>query len=126
MEKGKTPEECLEKLMPVQDTLDIFRGKWKIQIISVLIYYRECGFKDLERSVTGITPKMLSKELKDLEINLLVKRKVVDARPLTVKYSITEYGLSCTPIIKALYQWGVKHRDTIVADIKSRSEGLAE
>ena len=62
----KTPKTCIEKLMPVRDALDVFKGKWKIQIISVLIYFEKCGFKELQGLVVGITPKMLSKELKDL------------------------------------------------------------
>lgn len=110
----KTPDECLGKLLPVRDALDVFQGKWKIQIISVLIYYQECSFKQLKESVQGITPKMLSKELKDLELNLLVHRKVKDTRPVTISYSITEYGMSCSDVIKALYNWGQKHRETII------------
>ncbi|UTW63788.1 helix-turn-helix transcriptional regulator [bacterium SCSIO 12741] len=111
---GKTPDECLSKLMPVRDALDVFQGKWKIQIISALIYYEECGFKQLKDTVIGITPKMLSKELKDLEMNLLVKREVTDTRPVTITYSITEYGKTCSEVIKALYNWGQKHRETII------------
>ncbi len=112
--RSKTPKECLEKLLPVRDALNVFQGKWKIQIISVLIYYEQCSFKLLKESVKGITPKMLSKELKDLETNLLIVRKVADTRPVNISYSITEYGKKCTPLIKALYQWGLKHRETIM------------
>ena len=119
---GKTPKECLEKLMPVRDALDVFKGKWKIQIISVLIYYNKCGFKELQNAVPGITPKMLSKELKELEINLLVSREVVSTRPVKVNYAITEYGLSCRGVILELYQWGQKHRDTIIASINKEQQ----
>ncbi len=112
--KNKTPEECLGKLMPVRDALDVFQGKWKIQIISVLIYYQECSFKLLKESVKGITPKMLSNELKDLEMNQLVTREVLDTRPISVRYKITPYGESSREIILALYQWGEKHRKKIM------------
>ncbi len=112
--KNKTPKECLGKLLPVRDALDVFQGKWKIQIISVMIYYEQCSFKLLKESVKGITPKMLSKELKDLEINLLVDRKVTNTRPVSITYSITDYGKTCTPVILALYQWGQEHRKTIM------------
>jgi len=111
---NKTPDECLGKLMPVRDALDVFQGKWKIQIISVLIYYQECSFNQLKESVKGITPKMLSKELKDLEMNLLVNRDVTNTRPVAITYAITEYGMSCSEVIKALYKWGQKHRETII------------
>ncbi|MCG8329925.1 MAG: helix-turn-helix transcriptional regulator [Chitinophagales bacterium] len=115
---NKTPEECLGKLLPVRDALDVFQGKWKIQIISVLIYYEKCSFKLLKESVKGITPKMLSKELKDLEVNLLLDREVTPSSPVKITYSITEYGKTCTPVILALYQWGQKHRDTIMGKNK--------
>ncbi|WP_044207197.1 helix-turn-helix domain-containing protein [Flammeovirga sp. OC4] len=115
MEKRyKTPKECLGKLMPVRDTLDIFQGKWKIQIISVLMYYDECSFKLLKESVKGITSKMLSKELKELELNQLVEREVIDTRPVTIRYRITPYGESSRDIIIALYNWGVEHRKKII------------
>lgn len=112
-ENHKTPKECITKLMPVRDTLDVFKGKWKIQIISVLIYFEKCGFKELQDLVIGITPKMLSKELKDLEMNLLITRTVSDSRPVTVTYGITDYGKTCIPIIIAMYNWGQKHREAI-------------
>lgn len=113
-ETNKTPEECLGKLMPVRDALDVFQGKWKVQIVSVLIYYQECSFKTLKESVKGITPKMLSKELKDLEVNQLITREVLDTRPVTIRYKITPYGASSRDIIFALYQWGKKHRERIM------------
>ena len=117
-EKRQTPKECLEKLIPVRDALDVFQGKWKIQIVSVLIYYEECSFKLLKESVKGITPRMLSKELKDLETNLLVDRKVEDTRPVSITYAITDYGRTCVPLIKALYEWGEKHREMIIRSFK--------
>lgn len=111
---NKTPKDCLEKLLPVRDALDVFQGKWKIQIISVLIYYEQCSFKLLKESVKGITPKMLSKELKDLEDHLLVRREVTNSRPLVITYHITEYGKTAAPIILTLYKWGAKHREQIM------------
>lgn len=107
---NKTPDECLGKLIPVRDALDVFQGKWKIQIISALIYFDTCSFKLLKETVEGITPKMLSKELKDLEVHQLITREVEDTRPVTIRYSITEHGKTCIPLIKALYEWGQLHR----------------
>lgn len=97
-------------MVPVRDALEVFGGKWKIPIITALSFYKTCGFKELERIVEGITPKMLSKELKFLETNLLVTRKVEDTRPVTVTYSITEYGKTCESVMSELYRWGVEHR----------------
>ncbi|WP_448634914.1 winged helix-turn-helix transcriptional regulator [Pedobacter panaciterrae] len=58
---------------------------------------------------------MLSKELHDLEINLLVSRTVLDTRPITVKYAITEYGSSVLPVTESLVIWGLNHREKIKA-----------
>jgi DNA-binding HxlR family transcriptional regulator len=106
-------KHCSTKILAVRDALEIFSGKWKIPIIGALIYLEEAGFKDLQRMVGDITPKMLSKELKELEINLLIKRTVLDTRPVTVKYSITEYGKTCQSVIFELYHWGEQHRKRI-------------
>ena len=100
-------------MVPIRDALDIFSGKWKIPIISALSFYDTCGFKELENIVEGITPKMLSKELKHLETNLLITRKVGSTRPVTVTYSITEYGKTCSSVMTELYRWGIAHRKKV-------------
>ena len=97
-------------MLPIRDALEVFSGKWKIPIITALLFYESCGFKELERIVEGITPKMLSKELKFLEENKLVTREVENDRPINVKYCITEYGKTCKSVMTALYQWGYEHR----------------
>lgn len=112
-EKQKTMEACSSKILAVRDALEIFSGKWKIPIIGALIYLEKSGFKELQRMVGDITPKMLSKELKELEMNHLVARTVVDTRPVTVTYSITEYGKTCQSVIFELYKWGERHREKI-------------
>ena len=115
--KQKTMKDCSSKILAVRDALEIFSGKWKIPIIGALIYLEESGFKDLQRMIGDITPKMLSKELKELEMNLLVKRTVLDTRPVTVIYSITEYGKTCQSVIYELYEWGERHRQKIKEDM---------
>ena len=100
-------------MIPVRDALEIFSGKWKIPIISALYFYETCGFKELERIVEGITPKMLSKELKFLEDHMLISRKVENTRPITVTYSITEYGRTSKSVMSELYRWGVEHRKKV-------------
>ena len=72
-------------------------------------------FKKIQREIEGISAKMLSKELHDLEINLLVSRTVLDTRPITVKYAITEYGSSVLPVTESLVIWGLNHREKIKA-----------
>ncbi len=114
IKNGVTIKDCSDKMVATKDALEIFGGKWKIPIIGVLIQFKEAGFKELQRVVEGITPKMLSKELKELEMNKLISREVLDTRPVTVKYSITEYGETCKDIIISLYEWGEKHRNKII------------
>lgn len=111
--KAPMKEHFGNYMVPVRDALEVFGGKWKIPIITALSFYKTCGFKELERIVEGITPKMLSKELKFLETNLLVTRKVENTRPVTVTYSITEYGKTCESVMSELYRWGVEHRKKV-------------
>ncbi|SEO22227.1 transcriptional regulator, HxlR family [Flavobacterium sp. CF108] len=63
-----------KEMMAVQDSMDVLNGKWKIAIISSLCYYRKRRFSEILNDVSGISNKMLSKELKDLELNKLVKK----------------------------------------------------
>ena len=102
-------EDCRGKLRAVQDTLDILSGKWKIAIIGSLSFGTR-RFMELQREVNGIGSKMLSKELRDLEINELVKRSVYDTKPVTVEYELTEYGQTLQAIIQEMINWGENHR----------------
>jgi DNA-binding HxlR family transcriptional regulator len=70
---------------------------------------------DLMREVDGIAAKMLSKELQDLEAHQLVKRTVLETKPITVEYEITPYGRSLEDVIIGIANWGVAHRRKIMA-----------
>ncbi|MGN7811866.1 winged helix-turn-helix transcriptional regulator [Flavobacterium johnsoniae] len=100
--------------MAVHDTMDILNGKWKISIISSICYHNKRRFTDILNDVNGISNKMLSKELKELEINKLIKRIVLDTQPVTIHYQLTEYGLTLKTIINDLAEWGIKHRKVII------------
>jgi DNA-binding HxlR family transcriptional regulator len=108
----KSSKECVEYIRPVRDVLDIINGKWKLPILIALSFGNK-RFKELERDVEGITPRMLSKELRDLEINQLVIRTVYDTIPATVEYSLSDYGKSLDAVIVALREWGTKHRNKL-------------
>ncbi|RXG26235.1 HxlR family transcriptional regulator [Leeuwenhoekiella polynyae] len=71
---------------------------------------------ELARHIEGISPKMLSQELKDLEANNLVKRKVLDTMPITVEYELTSYGKSLGIVVDAMSEWGMKYRKKVVGD----------
>ena len=113
--KGMTAAEnpCTAHLMAVTDAMDILRGKWKIHIISALRFGKK-RFKELQRDIDGITAKMLSKELHDLEINQLVNRTVYDSKPVTVEYELTPYGKTLEKVILELAIWGGNHRKRII------------
>lgn len=104
--------ECAKQLLPVRDALDMLSGKWKIPII-IALTFGNCRFKELHRQI-GITPKMLSKELKELEMHQLVKRTVYDSTPVSVTYELTPYATSLKPVINALRKWGVEHRNRLM------------
>ncbi|HEY1870749.1 MAG TPA: helix-turn-helix domain-containing protein [Chitinophagaceae bacterium] len=84
-----TEKACNQARLAIQDTLDIVGGKWKLVIISILREGKK-RFRELSREA-GITPRILSKELKELEMNSLVSRTVVDTKPVTVEYSLTTW-----------------------------------
>jgi DNA-binding HxlR family transcriptional regulator len=107
--------ECSKELLAVKDAMGVLSGKWKIQIIGSLMYHGGAlRFMDLLRLVDGIAAKMLSKELHDLEINLLVKRTVLNTKPVTVEYELTLHGKTLERTIKEIHLWGKSHRKKII------------
>jgi len=111
--KAEIPMECSKIFMAIKDSMELLSGKWKIQILGVLMYKGTIRFMDLLREVDGIGAKMLSKELQELEINELVSRTVFNTKPITVEYEITEYGKSMEPMIKEIIHWGIEHRKRV-------------
>lgn len=116
----RNKQECIEFIKPVRDVLDIISGKWKLPILIALTFGNK-RFKELERDIAGITPKMLSKELRNLEMNELVSRTVYDTIPVTVEYALTDYGKSLDKVITALREWGKKHRKKNIQKRKNRT-----
>ena len=109
----KNHGECVKMILPVRDALEILSGKWKLPIIISLSFGKK-RFRQIAREISGITDKMLSKELKELEVNQLVKRTVYDAFPPVVEYSITEHGRSLEKVVAELRRWGLSHRKKII------------
>jgi len=101
----------------VNDTLEFLSGKWKLPILGTLIEGKK-RFKEIERTLPGISPRMLSKELRDLEMNKMLVRTVYDTIPATVEYEITEYGMSLDKVLLAMYEWGTAHRKKIMGKPK--------
>jgi len=104
---------CQVRMQAISDTMSILSGKWKFHILGTLIEGDKLGFMDLLREIDGIGTKMLSKELQDLEMIHLVSRKVMDTKPITVEYAITEYGATLAPLINELAKWGIAYRESV-------------
>ena len=113
----KTRESCINMILPVRDALDILSGKWKLPIIISLSFGNK-RFKQIAREIPNITDKMLSKELRELEMNQLIKRTVYDSVPVIVEYSMTSYGKSLEKVIEELRKWGMQHRKRILGKSK--------
>lgn len=105
--------ECKGFLLSFRDALDIIGGKWKSPLLLSLGYKGTMRFGELARIHKGISAKTLSKELKDLEANGLVKRTVLNTMPVTVIYEITPYGRTLEAVLVELRQWGIQHRARI-------------
>ena len=106
------PPICTGNIMALQDALDVLGGKWRMLILHYLLTREQevNTFKKIEKDIDGISAKVLSKELKVLELNLMLTREVMDTKPVKVQYSITSYGKEVRSVIEALVDWGVSHR----------------
>lgn len=105
---------CKNRIQAIKDTMEILSGKWKFHILGTLMQGGSMRFMDLLREVEGIAPKMLSKELQDMEVNQLVNRTVCNTKPITVEYAITEYGKTLSPIIDEIAKWGISYRSSLL------------
>lgn len=112
MKKNKSYLSCLDTLKPVRDALDVINGKWKLPII-ISIMTGNHRFTDIQNSIPKITPKVLAKELKELETHQLIKRTVIDDYPVTILYKPESYSDTLIPIIEALKEWGLNHREKL-------------
>lgn len=102
-----------EKIKAVQDTLYVIGGKWKLPII-IAIYHGNVRFNEIKSTIPKITNRVLSKELKHLEENLMINRSVIDDIGVRIEYTITDYCYSITEVLVAMEQWGVQHRQMII------------
>jgi DNA-binding HxlR family transcriptional regulator len=107
--------ECRKAILGVNDAMYILGGKWKIYLIAALLFGPK-RYSELLRDITGISGKVLSRELKEMEVNRLVKRTVSSTQPVSVNYELTEYGESTKSIIAVLAQWGEAQREVIVKE----------
>jgi DNA-binding HxlR family transcriptional regulator len=106
--------ECIKASSAIKDALYVLNGKWKLPLIATL----DDGprrFNEIQKELGDITPKVLSKELRELELNEFVERKVIPTTPVTVTYELTEYSSSLDSVLTELKLWGTQHRQRIIA-----------
>lgn len=109
-EDARFPEGCpREYRLALKDSLNVLDGKWKLQVLGALITGKR-RFSEIEKSIPQINPRMLSRELKDLENNGILHRKTHDNTPVTVEYELTPSGKRLQTIFEAMIQWGIEHR----------------
>ena len=100
-------------VLSINDTLSVISGKWKLPIIGSVLFGKK-RFTDIQRNIPKITPRMLSKELKELELNGMLIRKVYDSTPVTVEYELSPSGKSITEVLDKMIEWGLKHRASVI------------
>jgi DNA-binding HxlR family transcriptional regulator len=112
MAKPVSTQECASMLTAIGDSLYVIGGKWKLRVI-VALRDGNKRFNEIQRTVDGISARVLSGELKELELNGFVKRIVHTQIPVVVEYQLTDYAGTLGDVLLALAEWGVKHRDKI-------------
>ena len=105
-------EECAGSMKHVLDALYVLGGKWKLPLILSLIDGPK-RFNEIQNDLKGISPKILANELKNLELNEFVERKVYATTPVTIIYEATEHSATLRKVLYELSVWGEQHREKI-------------
>lgn len=106
------PDECAGSLKNILDALYVLNGKWKIALILSLVQSSK-RFNEIRKEIAGISPKILAKELKDLELNDFIKRTVYPTTPVSIIYEATDYSRTLKNVIRELSAWGEQHREKV-------------
>jgi DNA-binding HxlR family transcriptional regulator len=114
-----TAVECKATLNSIADALHVIGGKWKLRII-VSLKEGNRRFNEMQRHIDGISAKVLSSELKDLELNGFIRRNVFTGTPVVVEYELTQYADTLGDVLHALSQWGTMHKEEVRKSIKKK------
>ena len=106
--------QCDQTMQALRHALPVVNSKWKLPLIVALLTGTR-HFRGLERSVAGISTKVLAKELKELEAQQLISRTVYPGPPVVVEYQALPYAQSLNPVIEALKAWGMQHQQRLEA-----------
>ena len=107
---------------PAERAIYFLGGKWKIRIIFLLYQNKKKRFGELKKILQTVTQQMLSKQLKELELDGLINRKVFQIVPPKVEYTLTDFGLSVIPILKSFSNWNKKNNRTISLKLNKNFE----
>ena len=113
-------KQCTANLTAVEDTLYVIGGKWKLKVIIALREQGNMRFNELQRTISGISARVLSNELKELEMNGFIKRKVYTTTPVVIEYELTGYSNTLNNVLQAMIHWGTMHRTKIKTEAKKK------
>ena len=111
--------QCKATLNAIADAFYVIGGKWKLRII-VALKDGNKRFNELQRVIDGISAKVLSTELKDLELNGFVNRNVFTGTPVVVEYELSDYAETLNDVLHSLSEWGSMHRENVKKSIKKK------
>jgi DNA-binding HxlR family transcriptional regulator len=111
-QEHKSEEKIIfdENSCPVTATMKVLGGKWKPILINTIYLTAPARFGELKRSVKGITQSMLTQQLRELEEDGIISRKIYAEIPPRVEYTLTEFGLTLSPIMLSMAAWGKEYR----------------
>ena len=112
--------QCKATLNAIADSLYVIGGKWKLRII-VALKDGNKRFNELHRVIDGISAKVLSTELKDLEMNGFVNRNVFTGTPVTVEYELSAYAETLDEVLHSLSEWGAMHRERVKKSMRKKN-----
>jgi DNA-binding HxlR family transcriptional regulator len=112
--------ECTGSLRNVLDALYVLNGKWKLPLILSLMQSSK-RFNEIQQEITGISAKVLAKELKDLELDQFIRRNVYPTTPVSIIYEATAYSITLKKVLAELSTWGEQHREKIKESMRKHS-----
>jgi DNA-binding HxlR family transcriptional regulator len=110
---------------PVEATLHVIGGKWKVVILFHLTHVGTHRFAELRRKIPGVSERMLTQQLRELEADSVVHREVYPEVPPKVEYSLTEYGTTLRPICELMCNWGKQHMKRLKSKEGAAKHGRA-
>ena len=105
-------ENCIRTFSGLDDALYVIGGKWRLKIVTAL-FDRASRFNEIQRAVTGISAKVLTDELRHLELNGFIKRNATDDSAV-IQYELTDYSQTLRSVVHALHEWGKAHKKKIM------------